>query len=377
MKASVFLFFTLSLNAVVPICSFSSIVLSNSLNRVGTTLKAVTGTGTGTSAAQLLEFQEPQTNVTVILVGAMHYNPASIRLAKETIQDLGNQNKLGSVVVESCDIRWNKTAELYNEKPYLKTLLNNEMRTACDVAFSFDRPTVLGDQRINITSNALKASLKQTLIDLTTPPKGWKRFVDEVAGAWDETVPMGGKGYLNAFAFLDPRLLLVLPVSLVIYPLAFLVRDPLPTTVALSLLVALSYTDDPMTMQVLMNEEIPLSDWITTFVLSGLETAVFARLLLKPLLAERNKILARSILDQCKIYAGEKKSVRRGWFESFLRDSNNDIPTSAGDETELVYAPGSPVVQNSAAGADGKVVVAVLGMAHCNGIMKLLKEQKV
>ena len=43
------------------------------------------------AAAQLLEFEEPQTGVKVVLVGAMHYNPASIELAKETISRLGEE----------------------------------------------------------------------------------------------------------------------------------------------------------------------------------------------------------------------------------------------------------------------------------------------
>ena len=49
----------------------------------------------------------------------------------------------------------------------------------------------------------------------------------------------------------------------------------------------------------------------------------------------------------------------------FFREDNNDKSTSA------VYAPGS-VVGKSEAGE--KVVVAVLGLAHCNGIKKLLTE---
>ena len=47
------------------------------------------------SGLQILEFQEPQTNVTVVLVGAMHYNPSSIQLATSTINELGQSNALG------------------------------------------------------------------------------------------------------------------------------------------------------------------------------------------------------------------------------------------------------------------------------------------
>jgi hypothetical protein len=55
-----------------------------------------------------------------------------------------------------------------------------------------------------------------------------------------------------------------------------------------------------------------------------------------------------------------------GWFGNiFQLDRNVDKSTGA------VYAPGS-VTGKPEEGE--KVVVAVLGLAHCNGIMKLLTE---
>ena len=146
------------------------------------------------STPQMLEFQEPTTNTTVILVGSMHYNPTSMNLARTTIDKLGKENRLGSVLVESCDIRWDKTTELYKRRPILKKIMNSEMRLAADAALSYDRPVVLGDQRINITSDALKSSLKETFADLTSPPSGWKRFITELKQSYDETLPLGGKG---------------------------------------------------------------------------------------------------------------------------------------------------------------------------------------
>jgi len=366
------------------------------------------------SAPQILEFVEPKTGVQVILVGSMHYNPTSVQLARETIEGLGMSDRLGSVIIEACDIRWNKTAELYAEKPFLKKILSNEMRVACDTAMGFQRPVILGDQRINVTVDALKASLKQTVKDILTPPTGWSRFYDEVRLAWDETVPFGGEGYLNAMAFFDPRLLLVLPVSLIKYPLSYLVRDPVPTTVILTLLGVLSFFDDPTSMESLLSSSeestIPISDWFLSFGLAALETAIFARLLLKPLLAERNEILAQSILDQCRMYAStnqnnngnnnnnnndgsnskndNKNNKDSQWMTSFqnpisdwlgssffsrskVSQSTNLVDDeSPGDMTTIMYVPGSSFIRPT----DGpdKVVVAVLGMAHCNGIKRLL-----
>jgi hypothetical protein len=131
-----------------------------------------------------------------------------------------------------------------------------------------------------------------------------------------------------------------------------------------------------------MNDQVPISDYIWSFLFAGLETAVFARLLLKPLLAERNEILAKSILDQCKIYTNtgeQQKPKTTGWLDNFLTKENTSSPmsTTSNAATDIVYAPGSPAATTVVSDQGDKVVVAVLGMAHCNGIMKLLKEQRV
>jgi hypothetical protein len=172
---------------------------------------------------------------------------------------------------------------------------------------------------------------------------------------------------LSAFAFLDARLLLALPVSLIKYPLSFLIRDPISTTVVLTLLLGLSYTEDPVT-----THDVPLSDLVASFSVALLETAVFARLLLKTLLVERNEILAQNILEQCKLYKVDRnRESKAGWF-GFLNNNGRASTVASG---EIIYVPES--TKNIAGNDSEKVVVAVLGMAHCNGIMKLLKEQKV
>ena len=342
------------------------------------------------AAPQILEFQEPKTNTTVMLIGAMHYNPSSVKLVRDTLESLHNQDRLGPVIVESCDIRWNKTEELYKEKPFLKNILENEMRTACDLALQYNQPVILGDQKINVTTDAMKSTLKDTLLDLVTPPIGWKRFATEVSQAWGETVPLGGKGYLNALAFIDPRLILALPVSLIKYPLSFLLRDPVPTSVVLTLLVGLSY-DDPTSLDSLFSQDIPLSDYLLSFFVAFLETVVFARVLLKPLLAERNVILASSILKQCELV--QRKSTetasRRsgsgggGIFGMMFQNNQNFLQsvavTNAKDSSNIdqptIYAPGSIVSEDMQwKPSSDRVVVAVLGMAHCNGIKKVMNE---
>ena len=321
------------------------------------------------AAPQLLTFQEPQTNVTVILVGAMHYNPASIALAADTVRELAEKGALGSVIVEQCDIRWNKTIALLQEKPYLepiyKKVLVNEMRAACDTALAYQRPVILGDQRINITFASIQDTVKQTAMDLVTPPKGWTDFYTDIKQSFGDAVPLG-EGYLSAFSLLDTRLLLAAPASFVRYPLAFLVRNPVTTAITFSILFGFNILDQA-SMDSLAAGDASAADLAVSLLISLLETVFFARIFLKPMLAERNIVLAQNILEQCKIYQ------EKNWWDAFLPNKQQGLGM------EIVYAPESTAagVSTTNSGNGGKTVVAVLGMAHCNGIKKLLLEQRV
>lgn len=341
---------------------------SSSLRSARTAHRSVVLPAATTTAPQLLTFQEPQTNVTVVLVGAMHYNPASIALAGDTVRDLAERNALGSVIVENCEIRWNKTLELLREKPYLeplyKTVLVNEMRTACDTALAYRRPVVLGDQRINVTFASIQDTARQTALDLISPPRGWKSFYADLQRSFADAVPLGD-GYLGTFSILDRRLLLAAPTSFFRYPLSFFVRNPVTTAIAFSVLVGMNVLDQA-SMDSIVAGEASAADLAVSFFISFLETVFVARIFLKPMLAERNVVLAQNILEQCKVYR------QRNWWDSLAS------PTAPG--MKIVYAPESTAAGVSTTHTgDGpsKTVVAVLGMAHCNGIRKLLLEQRV
>lgn len=341
---------------------------------------------------QILKFQEPKTNVTVILVGAMHYNPSSIQLAEQTVEGLALNNKLASVIVESCDIRWNKAAALYKEKPWLKALLKNEMVASSDLAVQYNRPVILGDQRINITTTSLKECFQDTITDLTSPPSGWKRFATDVGKAFDETRPFGGEGYLGPFAFFDPKLIAAFPVSLVKYPLSFLVRDPVPTSILFLGFFGLNYLDasgmlggvgssSSYAMDAMQNNDVPVTDWILSVSIAILETVFFARAFLKPLLAERNEVLAKSILDQCQLLVGTSAVPNNAWSLPWpFAEQQGQVQSNAAvldeDSSEIVYASGSSA-DVVASGGDDQTVVAILGMAHVNGIKKLLQEELI
>lgn len=67
-------------------------------------------------------------------------------------------------------------------------------------------------------------------------------------------------------------------------------------------------------------------------------------------------------LEQCRNY--DAQNTNNGWLDKLF--------SSSGDKSnDAVYAPGSVIGKPE---SGGKVVVAVLGLAHCNGIKKLLAD---
>ena len=306
------------------------------------------------SSPQLLEFIEPTTGVKVKLVGSMHYNPASIKLTQDTIGELAERNELGSIIIESCNLRWNTTLET---GPLLQKLLFSEMRAAHDLGMEYRRPVILGDQLINVTVSELKNGVKESFLDITTPTNGgWSSFANTVKEAREIALPFG-KQYLNVFAFFEPKLLLASPVAFLKYPFSYIVKSPVASAVILTLLAAASTDAAGATTP---ETVLQPSDYVSDFVLSALETLLFARIFLKELLADRNEILARNILKQCQLY--QKQPRWKSWW--LQQQGKMQVP----------YAPDSAKNQFE---AEPKTVVAVMGMAHCNGVAKLLQENRL
>ena len=230
----------------------------------------------------------------------------------------------------------------------------SEMRAAHDLGLLYERPVVLGDQRINITVSQLKSGAKEAVLDLVQPWNngGWNRLYDSVSAARKEAVPLGD-GFLGIDSFFDPKLMTAAPVSLLKYPLSYFVRSPVFSVVVLCFLILFG-GDDANALS-----DLTPTDLAESLFFSALETVIFARIFLKELLAERNEILAQNIFEQCRNYSAEKGSV---WDKLLFQQP-------AGDKSEgAIYAPDSVVGKQE----EGKVVVAVLGLAHCNGIKKIM-----
>lgn len=311
-------------------------------------------------ATQLAEFVEPTTGVTVKMVGSMHYNPASIELAQKTIEDLANDDKLGSIVIESCDLRWNASASA-NEPEWLKKLMFSEMKAAHDLGMEYNRPVVLGDQRINITVSQLGNGFGQTFKDLSNPiGGGWKSFITTVNEARKAATPVGDKDYLGPMSFFEPKFVLAAPIALYKYPLSYIAKAPFATAAFLGLLF---FAESANALPV---EQLSTTDWIGEIILTTLEVSLFARVFLKELLAERNEILAKNILKQCELYENTPSKWERVVKQIGFIGKKDDA---------IMYAPDTAKPKFDGEGK--KEVVVVVGAAHCNGIIKLLKEQRV
>jgi len=324
---------------------------------------------------------EPSTGVLVTLVGTMHYNPTSISLARRTVEEACERQTLSSVIVESFPSRWNNKVS-----PLISWLIPNEMRAATDAASQQEGVSVvLGDQAIEETNKRLKESLKQTLLDLANPlglgtdnGGGVKALYAEVSEALRESSNEGKseEERLTSADFLDPRLLLSAPISLVRYPLSIVVKAPkvgIPILLAIALTssfdsgahaFAMALTGGSPSLDLLAaSASIPSSssgllDWllqqtsetITSAAIAALELAVLSRPFLVVLLSERNKVITDNILQQCKLAVEidkKKNNKEKGWNIFKNKEKEGSKPP--------------------------REIVVVLGMAHINGVRSRLE----
>lgn len=284
---------------------------------------------------QSLRFRDARTGVDVVLVGTMHYNPASIELASSTVASLRDADALASVVLETCPTRWAKTLKMQPPGTFLRTLLDNEFQAATDAAAP-DTPVVLGDQRIEDLAASAKAVLKSTWSDFASPlGGGWVRLWDDWREGYAREVggiPGAGLGFADLAT--DPRLIAATPVSLFRYPLAWSIKSPkvivpfFTFTWGLARLpdiVPVGAVDAATQRYVASGPENAVSALF--LLLDILEVVFLSRLFLKALLETRNDVLARSVRRACEVAA-----------------------ETAGE------------------GGGAGAVVAILGAAHLNGV---------
>jgi len=288
---------------------------------------------------QVLEFVEAKSGGKVILVGAMHYNPVSIARARDVTTAVAARGALSCVLLETCKQRWMEGETMRAalspfELSLYKAVLPSEMAAAAEVAQTTPGARlILGDQSIETTGVQFKACLAATLADLLDPLNGgWKRIADDImlvfSGAGDAAEGLG----VTLADYTDPALLINMPVSFLRYPTAIAVRSPKTVVLVASAVWLLENLGDllPAASSVFPADGTAES-WLATIAVTFLETLFLGRVMLGPILNERNEVLARNIAAAC--------------------------------------------ARASADGEDGGTVVAILGMAHLNGVQRLLLEK--
>ena len=289
---------------------------------------------------QTLFFRDAATNQPIHIVGTMHYNPHSINKVTQLIHDYGSTGRLGSVVIESCEERWSTTQRIQPKGSKLRWFLDNEFQAAAELADKYDARMILADENISKNNERINSVLMQTIQDLCSPPMGWETILFDLQRGWRENVdpqlptisktePKGKKVFLDRSDLFDVDLLQSAPLSLARYVLGFVAKKPLPGTLLLGWLAGLIGYGivHGIGYDLSLLEEVK-----ATAAGLGLNLIIgvplLGRILLITLLGDRNEILAKNIRDEC--FSLQKE-----------------------DRCE-------------------EVVVVVLGLAHCNGVKRLL-----
>ena len=179
----------------------------------------------------------------------------------------------------------------------------------------------LADQSIEVTSGRLAQLAQQTVVQLFTGEAEAVRR--DIGVGWRA---LQGEG-VRAGAYVSPGLLLGAPVAL----LRYLAGSPI---FAGALLALIAFT---LGLEEISDPAAPAVEYVADLAFSGLETVVLLRVMLVGLIEERNFALARNIrAASMQVLTPPEAARERG------------------------------------AGKDGAAVVAVLGMAHLNGVRKLL-----
>ena len=249
----------------------------------------------------------------------MHFNPRSIALARDVVNAEAMTGKLRAVAVESCQTRWNATLEAQPAGSAMRWICDNEMQAAAEAGQAFpDVKIELVDQTIEETGRRVVQIVALTLAELFT--FRWDRIGSDLSTALEHVKGESALKTLAPTALLDPRLLLGAPLSFVRYPLSLGLKSPLLLGI-LGLIVLAANQD--------FGAEDTVLELAGSLAFAAFETIVLGRVLLVALLEERNYVLARNI--------------RKAAF---------------------------------GAKPDG-TIVAVLGMAHLNGVAALLESSRI
>ena len=274
---------------------------------------------TALAPAPVQRFTDCKSGREVVLVGCMHCNPVSVQLVEDVIRSHGEAEALGAVVLETCSQRWESSPRSW--------AFNDEMQVAAELAEEYACGLALADQPIDVTSARLAQLTKLTAVQLATGR--WRRVWEDIVAGWAALQPELESG-VGPMAFVEPGLLAGAPVAV----LRYLAASPSLAAVLIAVAAVLSAAvgaSEPLSGAPTVSELTP------SVALALLESVLLLRVSLVGLVEERNFVLARHI-RACSMQ---------------------------------VMTPPRAVRQRGR-GKDGRTVVAVMGLAHLNGVRRIL-----
>ena len=296
----------------------------------------------------------------VYLVGTMHYNPVSIQRVADTVDALAQADGLSAVVIESCATRYEKWKDSGADSMQRRFLLS-EMQVATDRAKAAGVELILGDQPIEDLGKRTKILLQETLRDLGSPQTGgWARCAEDVwkAGrvAFPSVPSCASFTGLGLRDILDPPLLAGAPVSLFRYPLAWFVRAPVSMLILSFAVLILSSLPDLLALAI---SSASAGEPTALPIEEGMD------------IAQRVNVLAQEDPTQVlSAAAGAGSEVLLAWAEIVLF-ARVFLVALLNDRNEILASK----IRSACLRAEaGKSVVAVLGMAHVNGVAQILDQ---
>ncbi|CAE7943947.1 CLC-B [Symbiodinium sp. KB8] len=267
---------------------------------------------------QVLPFVEPSSGREVVLIASVHFNPRSVQKATEVTRKLAEKKELGAVVLETCKTRWRRVEETQKPGSPLRSILDNEMQAAAEIAEERSIDVVLGDQRIEDLTRDITTAGRAAIDDMLSPLEGWQRTGAALVSGMANLANLrkrkaeasaGSEEALGLADFADPELIFGFVVAVPRYVLSTALKAPTLLAGVLAFYLACAV--------------LP-SGILGDLIMIAAEAVLF-RVILQVLLRDRDLILAENIKKVC-----QKK--------------------------------------------DSGSVVAVLGAAHCNGVRRLLLE---
>ena len=267
---------------------------------------------------QVLRFRDATTNQEISLVGTVHYNPASVARAKAEVGLAldRNEQRLGALVVEACESRWNRSLELAPPGSATARFVESEMQGAAGVALQAGVPVMLGDSDVGPFLERVRDLGRRSARELLDPIGGWATIYKDFARTLPGTLNpsdvassellLEGEAPIGPLDFARPEVLVGFLASLVRYPAAFALKAPVPFALFASFVYALDTTAGEL--DTLAESSIRAGEVLSLPVLATLSfsavtlglSVLTSRLLLVAFLEERNAELARSIRRAAK-----------------------------------------------------------------------------